>query len=83
MLENLAVLLVDDDKTNRIILGELLTRWGMNPHCVNGETAGLAAIAENPQPNKQPMTWLFSIAICRIWMASLWPESFAKIPNLR
>ena len=45
-LEDLAVLVVDDDKTNRILLAELLTRWGMKPHCVNGGVAGLAAIAE-------------------------------------
>ena len=52
VLENLAVLLVDDDKTNRVILAEILTRWGMNPYCVDGGAAGLAAIAEAHRNNK-------------------------------
>jgi len=52
VLESLAVLVVDDNKTNRIILSELLTRWGMKPHCVDGGAAGLAALADAYRNNK-------------------------------
>ena len=43
-LEGLPVLVVDDNATNRQILDELLTHWGMRPTAVDGGRAALAAI---------------------------------------
>ena len=40
MLKNMAVLVVDDNHSNRVILGEILSNWGMLPVLVeNGEQA--------------------------------------------
>jgi len=33
--EGLEVLVVDDNRTNRFFLAELLSRWGMKPVCVD------------------------------------------------
>ncbi len=52
-LEGLPVLVVDDNATNRLILTELLTNWGMRPTAVDGGRAALAALrsgAERGQP---------------------------------
>ena len=43
-LEGLPILVVDDNATNRQILDELLTHWGMKPTVVEGGRAALAAI---------------------------------------
>jgi two-component system, sensor histidine kinase and response regulator len=43
-LEGLNVLIVDDNATNRLILTELLTNWGMRPTAVDGGRAALAAL---------------------------------------
>jgi CheY-like chemotaxis protein len=45
-LDNLAVLVVDDNATNRRILQELLGNWRMRPSVVNGGRAALAALEE-------------------------------------
>jgi signal transduction histidine kinase/CheY-like chemotaxis protein len=42
-LSNLRVLIVDDNRTNRLILEETLTNWAMNPTAVAG---GLEALVE-------------------------------------
>jgi signal transduction histidine kinase/CheY-like chemotaxis protein len=52
-LNGLAVLVVDDNATNRRILEEMLTNWNMNPTAVDGGTAALAAI-ERAQAAGQP-----------------------------
>jgi signal transduction histidine kinase/DNA-binding response OmpR family regulator len=49
----LRVLIVDDNETNRKILCEMLSRWGMNPTAVDGGQAGireLEAGAESGSP---------------------------------
>ena len=45
-LHGLPVLVVDDNATNRLILRELLTAWGMRPTVVDGGAAALAALEE-------------------------------------
>ncbi len=43
-LRNLPVLVVDDNSTNRRLLVEILTRWGMQPTAVEGGSAALTAL---------------------------------------
>jgi two-component system, sensor histidine kinase and response regulator len=43
-LEGLQVLVVDDNATNRLILTEVLTNWGMRPTAVDSARAALAAL---------------------------------------
>ena len=43
-LRNLPVLVVDDNSTNRRLLVEILTRWGMKPAAVEGGRAALIAL---------------------------------------
>src|SRR5713226_4365675 len=45
-LQNLPVLVVDDNKTNRIILEEILKHWSMSPSAAEGGRAGLAALGQ-------------------------------------
>ncbi len=48
-LQDLPVLVVDDNATNRRILEEMLTNWGMKPTLADGGRAALAAIARARQ----------------------------------
>jgi signal transduction histidine kinase/HPt (histidine-containing phosphotransfer) domain-containing protein len=43
-LEGMSVLIIDDNATNRRILGEILTGWKMRPTVVDGGAAGLRAM---------------------------------------
>ncbi len=45
-LENLSVLIVDDNATNRLILLEMLSRWKMRPEAVDGGSVALARLGE-------------------------------------
>jgi len=45
-LRDLPVLVVDDNATNRRILIELLSKWGMNPTAVDGGASALRALQE-------------------------------------
>ncbi len=44
LLEGVQVLIVDDNATNRLILTELLTNWGVRPTAVEGGRAALASL---------------------------------------
>jgi CheY-like chemotaxis protein/HPt (histidine-containing phosphotransfer) domain-containing protein len=43
-LQNSSALVVDDNKTNRLILAEMLTQWGVRPKTVEGAEAALLAL---------------------------------------
>jgi PAS domain S-box-containing protein len=44
ILQGRSVLIVDDNKTNRIILGEMLAQWGIRSHAVEGAASALTAL---------------------------------------
>ncbi len=55
VLQDQPVLVVDDNETNRTILYEQLTHWGLRCHCVESGSAALKALIEaarldNPYP---------------------------------
>ena len=43
-LKDAPVLVVDDNKTNRLILAEMLTQWGMRPETVEGAESAVRAL---------------------------------------
>jgi len=49
-LHDLPVLIVDDNRTNRLILTEMLASWRMKPIAVDGGPAALAELQANPYP---------------------------------
>jgi two-component system, sensor histidine kinase and response regulator len=48
-IQDLSVVVVDDNQTNRIILVEMLSAWGMRPQTVEGGKAALDALAKAHQ----------------------------------
>lgn len=51
-LQDLPVLIVDDNKTSRTILEEILKHWMMSPSAAEGGRAGLAALEQARQSGK-------------------------------
>jgi PAS domain S-box-containing protein len=51
-LRDLPVLIVDDNATNRRLLIEILSKWGMNPTAVDGGLPALLALQENASSPK-------------------------------
>ncbi|WP_187276558.1 YfiR/HmsC family protein [Parahaliea maris] len=62
-LRGLPALVVDDNATNRMILEEMLTNWGMAPCVVDGAGPALAAL-ENAEQADKP----FAIALLDVMM---------------
>lgn len=54
-VRGLPVLVVDDNATNRVILEEMLSNWGMRPTAVDGGVAALAALKRARDAN-EPFT---------------------------
>lgn len=53
MLQEMSVLVVDDNATNRLILSENLTRWGMRPIVVDGGHAALRSLQQATLQNRR------------------------------
>jgi signal transduction histidine kinase/DNA-binding response OmpR family regulator len=51
-LDNLSVLVVDDNATNRLILEKMLRGWGMVPQCAENGPAALIALEEAHKTHK-------------------------------
>ncbi len=51
-LRDFRVLIVDDNATNRRLLVEILSKWGMNPTAVDGGLSALLALQENASSPK-------------------------------
>jgi PAS domain S-box-containing protein len=52
LLQNCPVLIVDDNQTNRIILVEMLTAWGMCPEAVESAEAALTVLKRHRGENR-------------------------------
>ncbi|MBF0495851.1 MAG: response regulator [Deltaproteobacteria bacterium] len=65
-LIDLKVLVVDDNATNRCILGEILQRWGVKPTMVDNGFAALGALRRAKENNE-----LFSLAILDLLMPQM------------
>src|SRR5215831_15639595 len=53
VLQNCPALIVDDNQTNRIILVEMLSAWGMRPEAVEGPEAALTVLDRHERENRQ------------------------------
>ena len=51
-LDGLRVLIVDDNRTNRMILEEVLSQWGCRPLAVEGGAEALRALARGRRPGR-------------------------------
>ena len=70
------VLIVDDNETNRVILIELLARWGMRPEAVSSVDSALTTLQE---ANKQGRP--FALAITDVQMPHA--DGFAFVEGVR
>jgi hypothetical protein len=78
-LEDISVLVVDDNLTNRRILEEMLRGWGMRPEMVSGAREALDLFRLRTQW-ASPSRLLSQICTCRKWMALRWWKSCDGLP---
>ncbi len=72
-LEGLRVLVVDDNRTNRLILQDILCNWDMRPTVVCGADAAIEALERRTRrASRSP--WCLPTRTCRIRTASSWPN---------
>jgi two-component system sensor histidine kinase/response regulator len=76
VLHESSVLVVDDNKTNRIILLEMLTQWGLRAEAVDGARAALAAL-ERTRAANQP----FDLVITDLHMPQM--DGFGLVEAMR
>jgi two-component system, sensor histidine kinase and response regulator len=76
VLQDSAVLIVDDNQTNRIILLEMLRQWGLRPEAVGGARAALATL-ERAQVANLP----FDLVITDLHMPEA--DGFALVEDIR
>jgi len=76
VLQDSAVLIVDDNKTNRIILLEMLKQWGLRPEAVGGARLALAAL-ERARAADSP----FDLVITDLHMPGA--DGFALVEDIR
>ncbi len=76
VLHDSSVLVVDDNKTNRIILLEMLTQWGLRAEAVDGARAALAAL-ERTRAANQP----FDLVITDLHMPEM--DGFGLVEAMR
>ncbi|MGZ5399346.1 MAG: response regulator [Nocardioides sp.] len=60
-LDGLRVLAVDDNPTNRRVLGDLLRSWGAHVDCADGGTAALEILAGNPSYDLAVLDMMMSV----------------------
>ncbi|MCI0700434.1 MAG: response regulator [Planctomycetia bacterium] len=80
-MRGLPVLVVDDNATNRFILEEMLTNWGMNPTAVDGGPAALAAL-ERARDAKTPFALVLLDAMMPGMDGFALAERIARDPEL-
>ena len=76
ILQNSRVLIVDDNKTNRVILLEMLTQWGLRAVAVEGARAALAALEQACAGNQQ-----FDLVITDLHMPEV--DGFGLVEKMR
>ena len=75
-LQDVRVLIVDDNKTNRRILQQMLSRWGMEPTCADGSQSAFACISQ-AKLEQRP----FSLIITDMHMPEM--DGFTMIEHIR
>jgi two-component system, sensor histidine kinase and response regulator len=75
-LQGLPVLVVDDNKTNRLILTEMLAEWGMEPSAAEGAEQALAALAHARKDGRK-----FALVITDLNMPQM--DGFALAAQIR
>jgi two-component system, sensor histidine kinase and response regulator len=81
ILENMRVLVVDDNATNRQILQKILTHWRMRPAAVDGAKAALSLLKEAKQ-EKDPFSLMIVDCHMPVTDGFMLVEQIQKLPDL-